>query len=484
MNGSPVVAPLTCPSGRRGPQGGRDPRRGPRLHPQRRRQLLPGASRAASTPRCTPTRRAAPGLDATRVPGGRACPRSARWAARPPSWRRSPGVIRALDLAVNEYQGGADGVAAWNPATRPVPARLARAGERPPVPHRPGGRRRRRAAGGGGRGRHRQHGPAGLQRRRARPPSTEWPRLTGDWMVATPLVGLLRAARDRPAPPSRSWSRSRGGARCSPTRRGAGACAPGLLAPLPPRQRQLRRLRARRRGPGQARAPGGGARQARLRRAGRRPPLRHRRQVRDRAVRLADRRRELRRRGRRGGCAGAGRGGRPPPGHAARRPPSATSRSGPWTSRATWAAPPPSTPARPGTAGGGPSGARRHAPAGRPGATAPARRCLPRRSACDRVGGSAPCACGARVPRPEAPLPGDTTRRRHHRLLRARRRPRRRCSPPARADRPDRDHGQAPPHAPDRAGPRLPRRGIRGARRRQRGLLVGTLRPAAGSSTA
>ena len=60
-----------------------------------------------------------------------ATPRSATSPAAPSFLVPAAGVIRALDLAVNEYQGGQDFVAAWDAVDRPVPARLPVAGERP-----------------------------------------------------------------------------------------------------------------------------------------------------------------------------------------------------------------------------------------------------------------------------------------------------------------------------------------------------------------
>ena len=62
VNGSPVVAPLTCPVGRRGRQGGRDARSGPGLRAQSRRHLLPApAGREEHLAAIRRARRAGPG---------------------------------------------------------------------------------------------------------------------------------------------------------------------------------------------------------------------------------------------------------------------------------------------------------------------------------------------------------------------------------------------------------------------------------------
>ena len=79
------------------------------------------------------------------------------------------GLIRSLDIGLNEYQGGQDFAMAWDASTRAAPRRLAADRQRPPVPHRPGRRRHRRPARRRGDRRHRllrpvrrqQHRPAG-----------------------------------------------------------------------------------------------------------------------------------------------------------------------------------------------------------------------------------------------------------------------------------------------------------------------------------
>ena len=125
------------------------------------------------------------------------------------------GLFRALDLAANEYQGGADGSRAWNPETgQYLPDFPAQVNDLS-VPHRPvGGRRGRRA------GEEILAGTASMDLQAfnaaGAPASDRWPRLHGDWMVATPRSGRS-AAGDRPPTPRRWWWRSPGAARCSPT---------------------------------------------------------------------------------------------------------------------------------------------------------------------------------------------------------------------------------------------------------------------------
>ncbi len=451
INGSPVVAPLTCPSGGEGRKVGVIPAAGLGYILNGDGSSCQGDQGGKHTALNSDTP-SGTGLDVTRFPAV-GLPAFGEVGGQTAFVAPVAGVIRALDLAVNEYQGGADGVAAWNPASGEfLPGWPAQVNDLQfltgPVVADVDGLPGEEVVAGTASMDLQAFGAAGtpaLDRLAAADR-----RLDGGHAAG----GLLRAARDRRR---HQAGRGRGHAAGHPVRlrERRGRLRARLVASLPPRQRQLRRPRARRRGPGQAGAPGGGERQARLRRAGRRPPLRYRRQVRDRAVGLPDHGGELRRRGRRGGCAGAGRGGGPPPGHAARLPQA--------------------IPRGPGPRRSGQRGAHRHhrhPPARvRRRRAERARRVGSRRRRHRKALPAAPPACDRAADRPGPPrrprgLAEGALPREHqgigHALLRARRRPRLGAQP-ARADRPDHDHGEGPPHAPDGARPqavtaRCPRR--------------------------
>ena len=115
--------------------------------------------------------------------------------------------------------------------------------QRSPVPHRTVGRRHRRAPRRRDHRRHRLARPRSRSTRRARPPRpvAEADAPTGR---SPPADRLLRHARHRRLPRTRSIARSRVRAPCSRTATDAPACTPGVVAALPPRPRQLRRLSA------------------------------------------------------------------------------------------------------------------------------------------------------------------------------------------------------------------------------------------------
>ena len=196
--------------------------------------------------------------------------------------------MRALDLALPRVPAdGQDFVAAWTieggGQFRPgFPTH----GQRPPVPHRAVGRRHRRAA------RARRSSPgtaskdlAGVQRRRACRSTPRWPKLTTDWTVANPLIGIFgtldtdAAARRKvvvgmtrsgylnayatDAPGLLARPRGRASTTTTPTR-----ATTSRDAVLPGQARSSRRVDA---------AP-----TLDLQRARRRPALRHRRPLRDR----------------------------------------------------------------------------------------------------------------------------------------------------------------------------------------------------------
>ena len=165
------------------------------------------------------------------------------------------GLIRALDVVAPEYQGGQDFIGAWNP-------------EQPTLQNLPGfpaevndlqfltGPAVGQITAGGG-----QQvigGTASLDLAafsaggRAGEPS--WPKLTGDWTVATPTLGSFGTLDTAPRrAQGRRLDHPLGHAlRLRHARAGLLA---ELLAALPPRHRELRRLHPRR-GPA-GRAPAG-----------------------------------------------------------------------------------------------------------------------------------------------------------------------------------------------------------------------------------
>ena len=186
VNGSPVVAPLTCPSGGEGRKVGVIPAAGlgyilngdgSSCQPE---QGGNHTALASDTPSGT-------GLDATRFPAV-GLPAFGEVAGQTAFVAPVAGVIRALDLAANEYQGGADGVSAWNPATGQfLPGWPAQVNDLQfltgPVIADVDGLPGEEVVAG--------TASMDLQAFSAggTPASTEWPRLTGDWMVATPLIG-------------------------------------------------------------------------------------------------------------------------------------------------------------------------------------------------------------------------------------------------------------------------------------------------------
>jgi hypothetical protein len=127
------------------------------------------------------------GLDANRFPAV-GLPAFGTVAGRTTFLAPTAGLLRALDLAANEYQGGADGLAAWNTETgQYLPKFPAQVNDLsfltgPSVADVDGLPGEEIVAG---------TASMDLQAFNAagEPATDRWPRLHGDWMVATPLVG-------------------------------------------------------------------------------------------------------------------------------------------------------------------------------------------------------------------------------------------------------------------------------------------------------
>ena len=144
INGSPVVAPLACPSG--------GDRAEDRRHPRRRARRTSSTRTAArATARRRPRQHArdrlrgragrydTPDLRGGRVSGVRHARRQARSTSSPPT----TGLFRALDVAAPSTRAARTSSArGTRRATGQFAPGYPGGGQRPAVPHRPGGRRR------------------------------------------------------------------------------------------------------------------------------------------------------------------------------------------------------------------------------------------------------------------------------------------------------------------------------------------------------
>jgi hypothetical protein len=189
INGSPVVAPLTCPNGGTGEKIGLTPDAGPAyiFNPngsscygtdQSGRDNTLETDFSAGAGQYDHPAFAAVGYPAFGTLDGRSTSFFAPEA----------GLIRALDVAVNDYQGGQDFIGGWNPTTAqqlpgfpaavndlqfltgPAIGQITASGGQQLI----GGTASLDLA---------AMGAAGA------PASAAWPKLTGDWTIATPTLG-------------------------------------------------------------------------------------------------------------------------------------------------------------------------------------------------------------------------------------------------------------------------------------------------------
>ena len=211
--GAPAIGPVECPNGGVGPEGRDGRRRRPRLHlqPGRTVVLRPGA--AARTSPCKPTSRPSPQkYDTPAIPAfGHPI-----FAGLGPTvvvlHAGQRGLVRALDIAVNEYQGGQDFMAGWEAHTGQFrPGWPAPVNDLQFLTGPVGGERRRRT----GRGDHRRHRvarPGGVQPRRGgrRPRLAEADRPTGwsrtRWSARFGTIDTDGDARNRIVAITRSGS--------------------------------------------------------------------------------------------------------------------------------------------------------------------------------------------------------------------------------------------------------------------------------------
>jgi hypothetical protein len=189
INGSPVVAPLTCPSGGHGLKIGVAPDAGPAYIFNLNGTSCYGKdAQGHDNPLETDF---SAGNGQYDHPGFAAVgyPAFGSFNGRTISFfTPEAGIVRALDLLLNEYQGGQDFIAGWNPAsaqplpgfpaevndlqflTGPVVGQITASGEQAVI----GGTSSLDLA---------AINSQGL------PASSAWPKLTGDWTIATPTLG-------------------------------------------------------------------------------------------------------------------------------------------------------------------------------------------------------------------------------------------------------------------------------------------------------
>jgi len=186
VNGSPVVAPLTCPSGGAGNKVGVIPAAGLGYIFNADGTSCLGRSDGRDNALQSDVADGK-GLDATRFPAV-GLPAFGTIGGQTAFIAPVAGLVRALDLAFNEYQGGFDGVAAWNPQSgQYLPNFPAQVNDLQfltgPAVGDVGGQPGEEIVAGTASMDLQAFSAAGA------PTSDRWPRLHGDWMVATPLIG-------------------------------------------------------------------------------------------------------------------------------------------------------------------------------------------------------------------------------------------------------------------------------------------------------
>ena len=248
VNGSPVIAPLTCPQGGEGRKVGVIPAAGLGyvLNGDGTSCMESPDERETALQSDVPGQQ---GVDANRFPAvGPARVRHDRRAHDLPGARRRAGArTRSCRQRVPRRCRRTGGMESRD---GPVHAQLPGTDERPVLPDRPRRGRCGRPPGRGGPGRHGEHGPPGVQRggRACDQPLAATARRLDGGHAADRLLRSEGDGRGRDSDRGSAHA-PRHGVRLRHARPGLLA---RLLAPLSPRQPQLRRLRARRRGAGQA----------------------------------------------------------------------------------------------------------------------------------------------------------------------------------------------------------------------------------------
>jgi hypothetical protein len=189
VNGSPVVAPLTCPDGGRGLKIGVAPDAGPAYVFNPNGSSCYGKdAQGHDNPLETDFSQGNgqydhPGFAAVGYPAFGSLDGTTISFFAPQA-----GIVRALDLLLNEYQGGQDFIAGWNPATaQPLSGWPAEVNDLQfltgPVIGQITASAGQAVIGGTSSLDLAAFDSQGL------PVSPAWPKLTGDWTIATPTLG-------------------------------------------------------------------------------------------------------------------------------------------------------------------------------------------------------------------------------------------------------------------------------------------------------
>jgi hypothetical protein len=190
INGSPVIAPLRCPSGGFGLKVGLSPDAGPSYVLNANGSSCYGSVAGRDTTLATDIAVSLRKYDLP-VYSAVGYPAFGSFDGRAISFfAPATGLIRALDVVAPEYQGGQDFIGAWDPSSGqfalgyPAPVNDLQFLTGPAVGD---------VGGGAGNAQQVIGGTSSLDLeafgRDGSPASAAWPKLTGDWTVATPTLG-------------------------------------------------------------------------------------------------------------------------------------------------------------------------------------------------------------------------------------------------------------------------------------------------------
>jgi hypothetical protein len=189
INGSPVVAPVRCPSGGLGLKVGVLPDAGPAYLLNPNGSSCYGTDQNGADNTLETDFSAGPGQTDHPAFAAVGYPAFGSFNGRTISFfAPEAGLIRALDVAVNDYQGGQDFIGAWNPLTgQQRPGYPAEVNDLQfltgPAVGQITARGGQSVIGGTASLDLQAFDAAGL------PAAAGWPKLTGDWTVATPTLG-------------------------------------------------------------------------------------------------------------------------------------------------------------------------------------------------------------------------------------------------------------------------------------------------------
>jgi hypothetical protein len=225
INGSPVIAELTCSGGSGGPKVGTMPAAGPAYLLNADGSSCFGSEGGLHRTFASDVSVGGGQLDRPVIPAVGLPAFGDLGGSQPAFVAPAAGVIRALDLALNEYQaGGQDFVAAWDTSSGslmpgyPSPVNDLQFLTGPAV-----------GDVGGAPGEEVVAGTSSMDlaaiTSAGTPTSTSWPKLTTDWTVATPLLGSLGTLDTAPGAPRVVINLTRSGY-INAYGTDAGACAP------------------------------------------------------------------------------------------------------------------------------------------------------------------------------------------------------------------------------------------------------------------